>query len=289
MKWLFLSLVIIFEVGSVVCGAAPNMNAFIIGRILQGIGACGCYTGAVTYISLTTNTLERPLYLSGVVATWSLGSVIGPVIGGAFAQSRATWRWAFYINLIVAALTAPGLVFCLPNIDPAKDMTFTKKMRTLDWISIVVFLGGSAAFVMAITFGGTIYAFYSGSEIALWIVSGILLIVFVLVSIYHPAISLEHRLYPIHLLKRLELNILQFAIFLAAGCLTTTLYYTPLIFQFTKGDDSLMAGVRLLPFLGGMIGFSILNGALMPRLGYYMPWYVLGTALILTGTALMSK
>jgi MFS family permease len=265
------------------------MDAFIIGRVLQGIGACGCYSGAVTYISMTTTRRERPLYLSGVIATWSLGSVVGPVIGGAFAQSSATWRWAFYINLVVAAVTAPALVFCLPNIDPAEDLTFAKKLRTQDWLAIIVFLGGATTLTMGLTFGGTVYPFNSGPEITLWTVSGVLLIVYILVTIHHPTVALEHRLYPIHLMKRLELNILQFAIFVAAGSMVRTLYYTPLLFQFTRGDGSLMAGVRLLPFLGGMVFFSTLNGALMPRFGYYMPWYVLGTALTTVGAALMSK
>ncbi|KAI0879968.1 MFS general substrate transporter [Annulohypoxylon maeteangense] len=286
-KWLFLSLVTLFEVGSAVCGAAPSMDAFIVGRVIQGVGACGCYSGAITYISMTTTQRERPLYLSGIVATWSIGSVLGPVIGGAFAQSSATWRWAFYINLIVAAVTAPSLILCLPNIDPAAHLTFKEKLRTQDWASICIFLAGSACLTMGLTFGGTLYAFDSGSEIALWTVSGVLLIAFVLITVYHPKIPIENRLYPIHLMKNWELNILQFAIFVAAGSMVTTLYYTPLLFQFTRNDGALMAGVRLLPFLGGMVFFSVLNGALMPKLGYYMPWYVLGTALILVGSTLM--
>ncbi|KAI1474602.1 MFS general substrate transporter [Daldinia eschscholtzii] len=286
-KWMFLSLVILFEVGSVVCGAAPSMDAFIVGRVIQGVGASGCYSGAITYISMTTTTHERPLYLSGIVATWSLGSVVGPVIGGAFAQSSATWRWAFYINLIVAAITAPGLILCLPNIDPAKELTFKQKLRTQDWIAMVIFLGGSTAVAMALTFGGTVYAFNSGPEIALWTVSGVLLIAFILITIYHPTVPFKDRLYPLHMMKSIELNILHYAIFAAAGTMVTTLYYTPLLFQFTRNDGALMAGVRLLPFLGGMIFFSVLNGFFMPRLGYHMPWYVLGTALMLIGSSLM--
>jgi hypothetical protein len=112
-------------------------------------------------------------------------------------------------------------------------------------------------------------------------------IVFILVTIYHPMVALQRRLYPIHLMKRKEIDILQLTIIIAAGSLVTTVYYTPLLFQFTRGDGALVAGVRLLPFLGGIIFFSILNGALMPRMGYYMPWYVFGTALILTGSSVM--
>ncbi|KAI1470394.1 MFS general substrate transporter [Daldinia caldariorum] len=286
-KWMFLSLVVLFELGSVVCGAAPTMNAFIVGRVIQGVGASGCYSGAITYISMTTTTRERPLYLSGIVATWSLGSVVGPVIGGAFAQSKATWRWAFYINLVVAAVTAPALILCLPNIDPAKELKLKEKLRTQDWIAMVIFLGGSTCIAMALTFGGTVYAFNSGQEIALWTVSGVLLIAFILITIYHPTVPRKDRLYPLHLMKSLELNILHYALFAAAGTMVTTLYYTPLLFQFTRNDGALMAGVRLLPFLGGMIFFSVLNGVLMPRLGYHMPWYVLGTALMLIGSSLM--
>lgn len=287
-KWLFLSVVILFEIGSALCGAAPNMDAFIIGRVIQGIGACGCYSGAVTYVSMTTAKRERPLYLSGIIATWSLGSVLGPVVGGAFAQSSATWRWAFYINLVVAAVTAPWLVLYLPNIDPRPDLTFKEKLLMQDWLAIIIFLGGSTCFSMALTFGGIVYPFDSAAEITLWTLTGVLLIVFIVVTIYHPMVILQQRLYPMHLHRHKEIDILQLAIIMAAGSLVTTLYYTPLLFQFTRGDGALMAGVRLLPFLGGIILFSILNGALMPRLGYYMPWYVSGTAMILAGSSIMA-
>jgi len=287
-KWLFISSVIGFEVGSVLCGAAPNMNALIIGRVIQGVAGCGCYSGGLTYIALTTTLRERPLYLSGVVFMWGLGSVLGPVVGGAFAQSSATWRWAFYINLVVAAIIIPALVFCLPNINPM-DLPFRKKLLTQDWIGIIVFISGASCFAMAVTFGGVVYAFSGGPEITLWTMTGVLLIAFVLVTYYHPGVSAENRLYPVHLVKRMELNILQYAIFMATGALMVTLYYTPLIFQFTRGDSPLTAGVRLLPFLCLLIFFGILNGALMPKLGYYMPWYVFGNSLIMVGSALMRK
>jgi hypothetical protein len=131
--------------------------------------------------------------------------------------------------------------------------------------------------------------FDSASEIALWTLSGVLLIVFLLVTIYHPIVTLEDRLYPLHLMKRLELDMLQLAMFVAAGCMVTTLYYTPLLFQFTRNDGPFTAAIRLLPFLCGMIFFSVLNGVMMARLGYHMPWYVFGTAMILTGSALLGK
>ncbi|KAI1426173.1 major facilitator superfamily domain-containing protein [Xylaria sp. FL1777] len=286
-KWYFLGAVLIFQAGSILAGAAPNINALIVGRVLQGAGASGCYSGAITYLSIITSPHERPIYLSGVIAVWAVGSVVGPVIGGAFAESYLTWRWGFYINPIVAAAVSPGLIFYLPNIDPAPHLTFWQKLRSMDWIAIFVFLGGSAIFITALTFGGIEYPFNSATEIVLFTLSGIFLIVFIVVCIYHPLVPLENRLYPIHLIKRLELNILQYCIIVAGGALVTALFYMPLIFQFTRGDGPLEAGVRILPFLASMVFFCVLNGVFLPKFGYYMPWYTFGTALLLIGSALM--
>lgn len=72
-KWVFLLCVVLFEIGSVLCGAAPNMTALIIGRVIGGIGGSGTYCGGLMYISIITNEHERPLYLSGIIAMWGLG------------------------------------------------------------------------------------------------------------------------------------------------------------------------------------------------------------------------
>lgn len=262
------------------------MNAMIVGRVIQGACGAGVYSGGLTYIALTTTHKERPMYLSGIAAVWGTGSILGPVVGGAFAQSSAGWRWAFWINLIVAAVTAPAMLLCLPNINPS-DSPLAKKLRMQDWIGITVLCGGGACFAMAVSFGGTVYPFDSGSEIALWVMTIVSLIAFILVTIYHPGVAAENRLYPFHFMKQMELNILQYHLFIGAGAMFMTLYYVPLIFQFTRLDGPLDAAVRVLPFICMVVCFGFLNGALMPKLGYHMPWYVFGDAMILIGSSLM--
>jgi MFS family permease len=252
------------------------------------IGGCGCYTGSITFISHLTNKHERPLYLSGVLIVWGIGSVVGPLVGGGFAQSSAGWRWAFYINLIIAAISAPGLIWCLPNLNPA-DMPFTKKLQTQDWAGITVFSGLSVCFTMALAFGGTIYSFGSAQGIVLWVMTGVLIIAMGLVTYYHPFIDAKDRLYPVHLFKYVELSLLKLELFMAMGCMMTALYYIPLLFQFSRGDTPLEAGVRLLPFMCCLIAMEVINGWLMPKFGYYMPWYIFGNVLILAGGAAMRK
>jgi MFS family permease len=80
MKWVYLFNIILFEVGSAICGAAPNMNALIVGRIIAGVGGSGMYSGTLTYVSILTNDREKPAYLAGSTVIWGIGSVLGPVV-----------------------------------------------------------------------------------------------------------------------------------------------------------------------------------------------------------------
>lgn len=79
-KYVYLLNIVLFEGGSALCGAAPNMTALILGRVIAGIGGSGIYSGTLTYISLLTNMGERPAYLAGSTVVWGIGSVLGPVV-----------------------------------------------------------------------------------------------------------------------------------------------------------------------------------------------------------------
>ncbi|KAL2171413.1 hypothetical protein VTG60DRAFT_3056 [Thermothelomyces hinnuleus] len=288
MKILFVVSLILFEVGSAVCGAAPNMNAIIVGRVIAGIGGAGVYVGGLTYISVLTTPNERPLYLAICMSVWGFGNVLGPIVGGSFATSPATWRWGFYINLPIAALFAPAFLFSLPNINAMPDTPFKEKMRKQDWVGIVIFTAFLACFSMAGSFGGTHYAWNSGSEIALWVMTLVLFVAFVLVTIYHPFVPGDLRLLPVHVMRTKDLILVPLQAFLVAGSMMMSIYYTPLIFQFTRGDTPLMAGVRILPLICMIVFGCLLNGVAMPKTGYYMPWFVVGNALLVAGSALMT-
>ncbi|KAG9233585.1 major facilitator superfamily domain-containing protein [Amylocarpus encephaloides] len=88
-KWTYILCVVLFELGSAVCGAAPSMDALIIGRAICGVGGSGMYVGVMTLLAATTTINERPMYIGGTGFTWGLGTVLGPVIGGGFSDSSA--------------------------------------------------------------------------------------------------------------------------------------------------------------------------------------------------------
>ncbi|KAK7228106.1 hypothetical protein V2G26_000276 [Clonostachys chloroleuca] len=286
-KWAYVASILLFEAGSAVCGAAPTMDALIIGRVVAGVGGSGMYSGTLTYVSVLTSAREKPAYLAGSTVVWGIGSVLGPVVGGAFAESTAKWRWGFYINLVIGAIFAPAYLLLFPAVDPQPAKSVWQRLAMIDWAMTVVFLAGAACLTLAISFGGVVYPFSSGTMIALWSVTGVLLVVAVAVAKLHPGVSKENRLYPVHFLRRPILVLMQVQVFLSSGIVLAMTYYVPLYFQFVRGDGPLDAGVRLLPLVIFLVVFSMINGVFMPRLPYYGPWYIVGSALVLVGSALM--
>ncbi|KAK7993901.1 hypothetical protein PG989_007282 [Apiospora arundinis] len=285
-KWLYFANVALFEVGSAISGAAPTMNALIVGRAIAGVGGCGMYIGGLTFLSVVTTPKERPIYISLVTPVWGLGTVLGPLVGGAFAESAAGWRWGFYVNLVIYAAVAPT-IFILPSLVFAPTMSLSKKLAKFDWLGLILFLGWGIAFIMALQFGGTVYAWDSASEITLWAFTGALAMAFVLSHLYHPFIAADDRYYPAHLLRNRKLGVLQLATFAAPGAVYIPIYYLPLYFQFARGEGAVQAAVRLLPFVFMIVALAVLNGYLMSKLGYVMPWFLAGGGLALAGAALM--
>ncbi|KAL8848911.1 MAG: hypothetical protein Q9221_006069 [Calogaya cf. arnoldii] len=286
-KWLYLAFVLLFEIGSAISGAAPTMNALIVGRMIAGVGGCGMYVGSLTFFSVVTTERERPMYISLITPVWGIGTVLGPIVGGTLAESRVGWRWGFYINLFIFVAAAPVMLFLLPSLNFTPSLSTKQKLAKLDWLGLLIWAGWSISFFMALIFGGTLYAWDSYSEIILWVFVGVLSIGLLLAHKIHPFVTVEDRLYPGHMLRNWKLGILQVAIFSAPAAVYIPIYYIPLFFQFARGEMPVEAAVRLLPFVFMIAAVSILNGFLMSKLGYYMPWFLGGSILAVVGGALM--
>ncbi|KAI1112058.1 putative MFS drug efflux transporter [Nemania sp. NC0429] len=286
-KWLYIFNVVLFEAGSALCGGAPNIEALIVGRVLCGIGGSGLYIGVMTLISITTSIAERPLYVSSTGITWGLGIVLGPVIGGALAESAVGWRWAFYINLFIGAAAGPAYLFLLPSKDPQPGVPWKNRLAEIDYTGAVLLIGCITSLIFAINFGGVVYAYNSGQIIALFVVFGVLLILLAAQQSFTILTTMERRLIPVQFFRSRTVLLLFFTTAASAPVAFVPIYFVPLFFQFTRNDAALEAGVRLLPLIVVLVFFIFVNGGFMARFGYYMPWYTLGGVLAVVGGALM--
>ena len=104
-KWVLVIAIVIFEVGSAICGAAPDSTVFIVGRAIAGMGSAGIFAGAIIIIVYTIPLRQRPMYTGALGAVFGIASVAGPLLGGAFTNN-VTWRWWYAITEPPLQLTA---------------------------------------------------------------------------------------------------------------------------------------------------------------------------------------
>ncbi|KAF5855889.1 hypothetical protein ETB97_008281 [Aspergillus alliaceus] len=286
-KILFIFFAINFMAASALCGGAPNMPAEIIGRVWAGAGGNGMYYGLLNLVSTNTLERERPTYLSLTGMIWGVGTVLGPVVGGAF--ELYTWRWAFYINLLFGAIIVPAYLFLIPSNNPAPSLTLREKIITFDWLGAILSTGGFVTLIVATNFGGDLYAWNSGTIIALYVVSGVLWILLMLQQTFTILTTVEHRMFPVHLLRNREAILLCLLASCGGSIAYITVYYIPLYYQFTRGDSAIKTAERILPLIFLLIFGMLSNGYLMSKFGWYKPWYVCGAAISLVGAVLMSR
>ncbi|KAE8369718.1 major facilitator superfamily domain-containing protein [Aspergillus caelatus] len=285
-KWLYIIFTVIFMAASALCGAAPTIDVEIVGRVFAGVGGNGMYIGVLTLLSLNTTSRERPQYLSLTGLVWGLGTVLGPVVGGGF--ELYTWRWAFYINLLFGIILLPLYIFVIPSNSVKPELSSQQKLTNFDWVGAILSVAAFTTLVMGINFGGTLYNWKAAQIIALFVLSGILWITFVLQQGFAIITSFDNRLFPIHLLKLKEPALLFIAC-ASAGIVTyPSVYYIPIYFQYTKGDNAIISAVRLLPFICMLVVAIQGSGIMMSRVGYYKPWYLAGSVLALIPAVLMS-
>lgn len=303
-KLLYLLNTFLFEAGSAICGAAPTMDALIIGRAICGLGGAGMYTGVLTLLSVTTTENERPTYIGFTGLTWGLGTVLGPIVGGALADSSATWRWAFCrksatplsssdadktpdLNLCVGGAFAPVWIFLLPRYDPRPGVALKRRFADIDYLGSLLIIGAFVSGIMAISFGGNVYAWDSGRIIGLFVCSGILFILFGIQQTLAILTTEERRIFPVQFVKSKIMLVLFAETSAASTACFIPIYFIPLLFQFVRSDSALEAGVRLLPYVVFLVVMCVANGGIMSATGYYMPWYLAGGIFTVIGSALM--
>ncbi|KAI1264694.1 major facilitator superfamily protein [Xylariaceae sp. FL1019] len=162
LKVTFLLSIFFFELGSLICGVAPTSTALIVGRAIAGLGAAGVSGGTYTIIAFTAKPEKRPIYTGILGATYGIASVVGPLVGGVLTD-RATWRWCFYINLPIGAVSA-AIIFVFFKTPPAskpEDASLVEKIRQMDLPGTALLMGAVISYILALQYGGQSHAWTS--------------------------------------------------------------------------------------------------------------------------------
>ncbi|EEA25772.1 conserved hypothetical protein [Talaromyces marneffei ATCC 18224] len=284
-QYVFFAFVVVFEVGSLICALAPTSTAFIIGRAIAGIGGAGLFNGGLAIVAASSTKEQRPGLVALVYAFSLLGSVIGPIIGGVFTE-KATWRWCFYINLPLGAVTLGAIMLIrVPDIrdKTKKAKTFLEAMNRLDPIGFGLFAPTCIMLLMALQWGGTTYAWGSSTIIGLFVGFGASLIVF----IFWERRRGDSAMIPGSIMKQsvvwssCVINMTQFA------SLWIFSYYLPVWFQTVKGNSPITSGAYYMATAAPIIVITMTTGfiAKKPNTSLFM---FVGNSIAAIGAGLMT-
>ncbi|KAF2447776.1 putative MFS transporter [Karstenula rhodostoma CBS 690.94] len=276
--------VFLFEIASSICGAAPNSIAFIVGRAIAGVGAAGIMAGNIMCIVHTVPLAKRPALQGMMSATMGVATVTGPLIGGAFT-SHVTWRWCFYINLPVGAISIVAILLFLdlPDNEQTK-LPMTQKVAQIDFPGSVFLLPGIVCLLLALQWGGQTYAWSSSRIIVLLVLQGVLLLGFVTVQICLPKTATT----PPRLFKYRSLVSGLWAAMCIGASQYIFIYYLPLWFQSIKHVSAVSSGIRLLPLMLSTILGGISGGIINQKIGYFTPLAILGACMMSIGAGLLT-
>ncbi|KAE8379042.1 major facilitator superfamily domain-containing protein [Aspergillus bertholletiae] len=283
-KWVYLQALAMFEIGSLICGATPNSLGLIIGRAIAGSGSAGIYSGSMLIVARSAPLERRPLLTGILGGLFGVASVVGPLIGGAFTDNLS-WRWCFYINLPLGAVTGIFLILFFDAAKPtARRTTIRDQLSQLDLLGSLFFLPAIICILLALQWGGTTYPWHDGRIIALFAVFGVLLLAFAGVQRWRQ----EKATIPPRLIT--NRNIWGAALF--SFCLNASFiiftYYLPMWFQSIKGVSATKSGIMNLPTVLAVVIFSITSGGLVGALGYYTPFMIIAPVIAAIGAGLLS-
>jgi EmrB/QacA subfamily drug resistance transporter len=275
-KKLFQAAIVIFLIGSALCGMSQNMLELIAFRAVQGLGGGGLIVLSMAIVGDIVPPRERGRYQGLFGAVFGATSVLGPLLGGLFTQ-HLSWRWVFYVNLPVGivALAVIATVLRIPR---------KAERHVIDYLGTLLIASVATCLVLVASLGGTTWPWASPQIVGLAVFGAVLLVAFVLVERRAKEPVLPLRLFGVRTftLSAIISFIVGFAMF---GAMT----YLPTFLQIVHGITPTSSGVHMLPMVVGMLLSSTGSGQIVSRTGRWKVFPIAGTAVTTVGLLLLHQ
>lgn len=265
---LFTVSILIFVLGSALCGSAQSMLGLILFRGLQGAGAGGAVVLAMTCLGDLVSPRERPRYQGLFNATFAMASIAGPVVGG-IVTSALGWRWVFYINLPLGLLALALIWISIPG------RLGERKTHRIDYAGVALLIVGTVSFLMLVQRAEHVGLLVSPASAALALIT---------VAAFGLLIPHERRaaepILAVHLLGNgIFVRTVVASACIGLGFFGSTVFF-PLYFQMVGGHSPAESGLLLLPQLLSGTAMSIIGGQFVSRTGKYKAFIIVGMLLV---------
>ncbi|KAJ5495550.1 MFS general substrate transporter [Penicillium diatomitis] len=259
LKLCFIVSVVIFELGSLICGVSPSSVAFIVGRAIAGVGGAGVSSGGTVILAFCAEPKKRPTLMGFVGVAYTVAAICGLALA-----------------LLIAFFKTPSSASVVPA-------TWMQKIWHMDPVGIVLSMGAIISFILALQYGGQTYDWSSSVVVGL-LVGFVIILAALAVAEYYQG---EYAMMPLRLLKRRSLWTGCAYQFFFASCYFLLLYYLPIYFQSIRGGDAIQSGVDNLPLVIAGCLAVLAGGIAVTKTRHATPFMALGAALATVATGLL--
>jgi EmrB/QacA subfamily drug resistance transporter len=282
-KYPMMAAVLIFAIGSAICGSAKSGAVLIFGRVIQGLGTGGIDLFAEMILCDIIPLRRRGPYLAIKHAVFGVGTCLGPVLGGVLADRH--WRWCFYINIPICVV-AVFFMYIWLNVGGGintKEVAIMDELKKVDFVGNFLLTASLISVLVALSMAGAPHP-WTHPAILVSLILG--LVGVVAFAFFQCSTYCKHPIMPPHVFSNRTTNI-AFALTTIHGFVTYGFqFYLPIFFQAVQLSSPTQSGIRVLPTTLPIIVLAAIGGPLLSFWGKYKPIQIIGFSCMVLGFGL---